>query len=379
MRVYILIFISLIFLMMILVTYMGMNSTVRALEFHSDHDVITPLDEVSSHIRLLYESSSEERDKTSLLQASEALDDARSRLSRREILAQEVYYYLARNLVILFVICICGIVLLWYGLHKLFIAPLNRTFKTMKGAALNNWDVQLEKSGLKEIRNLQDALNKMMKEIRLSQEQIRNMERDNIGRFMAHQIKNSLTPILLCSYNIRELASEEELKENNALVITETEKIQNLIDQFRTLTRFPELNRSRVELNLFLQNMVKPLENVLFNSSTESVSVHIDPLLFEQALLNIVKNGLEASNESHRPVEITMEGGNPPVITIGDKGTGIPQEMLSHITQEDFTTKKKGMGIGLSFVQKVVRAHGFSMQITSELGKGTTVKVVLNG
>ncbi len=379
MRIYIIIFISVIFLMIILVTYMGMNSTIEALEFHDDEMIQEPLDRVSELIKELYVQEPSEEIADVLIKVSEYLDDAGSRLTRRKILSEAIYYRLIVNLIIVCIICIAGIVLLWLGIHRFFISPLNRTFRIMSGARELDWSVKVPKSGFREIRDLQEALNCMLIEIRESQEQIKNMERDNIGRFMAHQIKNSLTPIRLCSYNIQALNPDSGIVRNNSLIIKETEKIQKLIDQFRILSRFPELNSHRIELNSLIRNMIHACENVNFVETENPVYTDLDPFLFEQALVNIIQNGLEASIETSIPVQIRIENSEFPSIVISDSGCGIPGEMLSSITEEEYTTKQKGMGIGLAFVLKVVEAHGFTLKIQSRINQGTTVRVDMYG
>ena len=67
------------------------------------------------------------------------------------------------------------------------------------------------------------------------------------------------------------------------------------------------------------------------------------------------------------------------VVEVEDEGTGIPSEMLSHITDPFFTTKSDsgGLGLGLSISSKIVKEHGGTLTFTSEPGKGTKAEIVL--
>ena len=64
-------------------------------------------------------------------------------------------------------------------------------------------------------------------------------------------------------------------------------------------------------------------------------------------------------------------------ISIADTGGGIPQDQISHIFEPFYTTKKKGTGLGLMIVQRIVRQHGGHIEVESDVGKGTTFRISL--
>jgi signal transduction histidine kinase len=73
----------------------------------------------------------------------------------------------------------------------------------------------------------------------------------------------------------------------------------------------------------------------------------------------------------------TGESNEGVVVTISDTGGGIPQEQINHIFEPFYTTKKKGTGLGLMIVQRIVRAHGGRIELESQVGRGTTFRVWL--
>jgi signal transduction histidine kinase len=101
-------------------------------------------------------------------------------------------------------------------------------------------------------------------------------------------------------------------------------------------------------------------------------SVHMDSQLMYQALINLVKNSLEAMT---RPGDIVIKGSNDKdclVIIIEDTGPGIDPGLVEQIFDPSFTTKgKKGTGLGLSIVEAILEAHSGTIECHSDPGKGT--------
>jgi signal transduction histidine kinase len=73
----------------------------------------------------------------------------------------------------------------------------------------------------------------------------------------------------------------------------------------------------------------------------------------------------------------TGESGDDAWIEVRDTGGGIPKETLSRLFEPFFTTKKKGTGLGLMIVQRIVRSHGGRIEIESQAGQGSTFRVIL--
>ena len=73
----------------------------------------------------------------------------------------------------------------------------------------------------------------------------------------------------------------------------------------------------------------------------------------------------------------TDSGVDGVVVSIADTGGGIPQEQINRIFEPFYTTKKKGTGLGLMIVQRIVRDHGGRIDLESRVGKGTTFRIWL--
>ena len=101
----------------------------------------------------------------------------------------------------------------------------------------------------------------------------------------------------------------------------------------------------------------------------------IDPAQVQQVLVNLVKNALQAMTKGGALTLQTGEGSEGVWVSVMDTGGGIPQEQINRIFDPFYTTKKKGTGLGLMIVQRIVRAHGGRIELESHVGQGTTFRV----
>ncbi|SPE54498.1 Signal transduction histidine kinase, nitrogen specific, NtrB [Verrucomicrobia bacterium] len=103
----------------------------------------------------------------------------------------------------------------------------------------------------------------------------------------------------------------------------------------------------------------------------------IDRTQIQQVLVNLAKNAMQAMTRGGTLTVQTGEGADGVWVSISDTGGGIPQEQINRIFEPFFTTKKKGTGLGLMIVQRIVRAHGGRIELESEVGRGTTFRIWL--
>ena len=103
----------------------------------------------------------------------------------------------------------------------------------------------------------------------------------------------------------------------------------------------------------------------------------IDATQLQQVLVNLVKNAAQAMTTGGILTLQTGENNDGVWVGVADTGGGIPQEQLNRIFEPFYTTKKKGSGLGLMIVQRIVRAHNGRIELESNVGKGTTFRIWL--
>ena len=103
----------------------------------------------------------------------------------------------------------------------------------------------------------------------------------------------------------------------------------------------------------------------------------LDATQLQQVLVNLIKNAMQAMTRGGTLTLQTGEGADGVWVSVADTGGGIPQEQINRIFEPFFTTKKRGSGLGLMIVQRIVRAHGGRIELESQAGRGTTFRVWL--
>jgi two-component system, sporulation sensor kinase E len=103
----------------------------------------------------------------------------------------------------------------------------------------------------------------------------------------------------------------------------------------------------------------------------------LDPIQIQQVLVNLIKNAMQAMTRGGTLSLQTGEGADGIWVSVTDTGGGIPQDQINRIFEPFYTTKKKGTGLGLMIVQRIVRAHNGRIDLESQVGRGTTFRIWL--
>jgi two-component system, sporulation sensor kinase E len=111
--------------------------------------------------------------------------------------------------------------------------------------------------------------------------------------------------------------------------------------------------------------------------SRNLTSTPIDATQLQQVMVNLVKNAVQAMTTGGTLTLQTGETGDGVWVSVADTGGGIPQEQINRIFEPFYTTKKKGTGLGLMIVQRIIRAHNGRVELDSHVGRGTTFRIWL--
>jgi two-component system sensor histidine kinase PilS (NtrC family) len=205
---------------------------------------------------------------------------------------------------------------------------------------------------------------------------------------LAHEIRNPLASLSgaveLLSADLR--ADDAGSRRLAEIVRCETARLNRLVTDFLTYARPGPGELQRVELPALLAELRAlwaPAECggvELQVDSEPDTTVQANPDQLRQVLWNLLRNAAEAQPTdgvvrlSARPVP---GEGRWTEIAIDDRGTGIPAEHLERVFEPFYTTKPKGTGLGLATVHRIVEAHGGRLALSSRLGEGTSVRILL--
>ncbi len=209
---------------------------------------------------------------------------------------------------------------------------------------------------------------------------------------VAHEIRNPLNAISMASQRLkREFVPVEEEKSEEFNTITtvirdEIRRLNGIIEEFLT---FSKSRRLQLRENTVQDVLQKIVNLVSAEAAHNGVSIRTDwpdnPVVIpmdmdklQQALLNFVKNAVESINGDGSVTMAIRQGEKGLVkIMIADTGCGLTPEEIERIFNPEYTTKEKGLGLGLSLAHEIIRGHGGEIRVQSRKGKGTVFEILL--
>ena len=208
---------------------------------------------------------------------------------------------------------------------------------------------------------------------------------------VAHEIRNPLNAMGMGLQRLkREFLPPDETKKEEyisfvELILKEIRRVNEIIEQFLTLSRPFQLNLRESSLQDLLKNLVtffqEEVSSLGITLQTEIPSelplIKMDPERLTQALINIMKNGMQAMGQGGSLRIETKSLKEGVEVIISDSGSGIPPEQMEKIFNYYYTTKEKGVGLGLPIAHRIIEAHGGQLKIESRVGSGTKVIVTL--
>ncbi len=228
------------------------------------------------------------------------------------------------------------------------------------------------------------------REIRMEEEFRRMGELAAIGQLaasIAHELRNPLSSIKgAAQFLQKEYEDESSIVEFLGIIVEEVNGLNKLTTEFLDFARPMQLELKTITLNRVVEKTLQLMSvhitdnNVVVRESlcANPPEIQADAEQLEQVLKNIIINALQAMPEGG---VLTLETGATSAggayMAISDTGIGISPDKIDRIFQPFVTTKTKGTGLGLSVVHKIVENHGGKIEVTSEVGKGSTFRVSL--
>lgn len=213
----------------------------------------------------------------------------------------------------------------------------------------------------------------------------------SLGRLaagVAHEIRNPLSSIKgFATYFKERYRDNPEDRKTSEIMIQEVDRLNRVITQLLEFARPPVIQKKRTSLQRLIQHSFKMIERqtsakqieLYSQLSPEVREMDVDPDGINQVLLNLYLNAIEAMDQGGTlSVSLSHDPGSSWVkIAVSDTGAGISKQDLEHVFDPYFTTKQSGTGLGLAIVHKIIEAHRGEVRVESDMGRGTTVTVLL--
>ena len=230
-----------------------------------------------------------------------------------------------------------------------------------------------------------------------TEEQLRVAEKlASIGQLaagVAHEINNPLGTILLYASmlkrDLEKIYNDDQRSEDLELIVDEANRCKNIVSNLLNFARQGKLNLKEFDITETIREVLKPFTlnpayrqiEFKYQITENTYKITGDEDQLKQVFINIIKNACDALTDSSKKelnVYLSIDRNNVKV-EIADSGNGIAKENQGKVFTPFFTTKSmgKGTGLGLAISYGIIKMHKGNITFTSEIGKGTTFKVVL--
>jgi signal transduction histidine kinase len=209
---------------------------------------------------------------------------------------------------------------------------------------------------------------------------------------VAHEIRNPLNAISMATQRLKrdfvpsDPQKVDDFQNLSSVIRDEIKRLNGIIEEFLTFSKSRRLELSNFSVTEVLQKIVSLIRE---EASTRGINIEtkwretpalisMDINKLQQAFLNIIKNAMESiTAEGKIFITVDKEGKNYIVVSISDTGCGMTTEEIERIFNPEYTTKEKGLGLGIPLACEIIRGHGGDIRVISRKDKGTIFEVVL--
>jgi len=203
-----------------------------------------------------------------------------------------------------------------------------------------------------------------------------------MASMVGHDLRSPLQSIRNATYLLRRQPSRSE--EMLTSIENSVDRALAMLEELRHRTRETPLKVEPTDLPDLITDVLKDIPTteaveISFNLDPDLKVVEIDPLKIRRVLDNLIRNAFEAMSDGGKLTVETKREADHFVIKITDTGVGIPEENFQNLFKPFYTTKSKGLGLGLAYSMKAVESHNGTIVVESQVGKGTsfTIKIPL--
>ena len=267
--------------------------------------------------------------------------------------------------------------------------PIQQLTRAAEAVGKGDLNVKIDHSERGELRELLDGFNMMTSELKKNQIEIAEMEREaawkEMAKQVAHEIKNPLTPMklalqqLIITYKDKSKDFDKLFEKVSQTVLNQIENLSQIASEFSRFAKMPSLKIEIIDLIPLLNDTI----NMFLHEKTDiriinkfkQAEIEADENQLRRMFINLIRNSMQAEATE---IKITLTEENSKYkILFNDNGHGISTEIQHKIFDENFTTKKQGMGLGLSMTKRFLESINGEISLLETSAKGSTFQILI--
>lgn len=286
-------------------------------------------------------------------------------------------------------VCACTIV----GLAVMLVRKMEKTDRQLESffTAINNNDFNVhftEKGNDKFLNGLFREMNRIIAQFEDNHTELeeRRFYYESIIRVLTHEIRNSITPVASLSADLIKHNDEygkEGTIEGLQTINQQVQQLNTFLNAYHRLTHLPDPVKAKINISTLFDKLNRLLSSEQGSGNIQYISPANVELLLDQnlitlALINLIRNALQATANNPEPL-IRVEAGKETTfsfIQVTDNGEGIPPDRQEDIFIPFYSTKKEGSGIGLPLSRRIMQLHGGELNVNSVSGEKTIFRMI---
>lgn len=266
--------------------------------------------------------------------------------------------------------------------------PIQRLTKATDAVSKGDLNVKIEHNERGELKDLLDGFNQMTSELKKNQFELAEMERETAWKEMAkqvaHEIKNPLTPMklalqqLVISYKDKSKDFDNLFEKVSSTVLNQIDTLNQIASEFSRFAKMPSLKIETVDMLSVLHDTVNMFihekAEIKIETNLEAAVIDADLNQLRRMFINLIRNSIQAKANKIQ-IDLNILDGKYEIL-FKDNGMGIEPAKQDKIFDENFTTKKQGMGLGLSMAKRFINSINGEINLKNSSENGTTFRIL---
>ena len=266
--------------------------------------------------------------------------------------------------------------------------PIQRLTEATEAVSKGDLNIQIEHRERGELKDLLDGFNQMTSELKKNQIELAEMEREaawkEMAKQVAHEIKNPLTPMklalqqLIISYKDKSKDFDKLFEKVSHTVLNQIDNLNQIASEFSRFAKMPSLKIETLDMLFVLNDTLNMYlrEKISINIITDlnQAIIEADLSQLRRMFINLIRNAMQADATTIK-IDLSADE-NKFVLFFSDNGKGINESEKDKIFDEHFTTKKQGMGLGLSLAKRFMTSINGEINLKSSSSEGTSFEII---